>query len=122
MWKARFLWITALPMLFVAAITLTGSYEMFWMFLKKAATLTDGGQAFALYLDAVLVAAVAILGLIVLSDSMQQWYGYVVQKKPFTSSEVIVLAGGGSAGRMQTAIAADEPAKGFKLPHGTGCC
>ncbi len=122
MWKARFLWITALPMLFVAAITLTGSYEMFWMFLKKAATLTDGGQAFALYLDAVLVAAVAILGLIVLSDSMQQWYGYVVRKKPFTSSEVIVLAGGGSAGRVQTAITPDEPSKGFRLPQGGGCC
>jgi carbon starvation protein len=122
MWKARFLWITALPMLFVAAVTLTGSYQMFGLFLAKAGMLTDGGQAFALYLDAVLVAAVATLGVIVLSDSMKQWYGYVVQKKPFTSSEVVVWAGGGSAGRVQTAITPDEPAKGFKLPHGTGCC
>jgi carbon starvation protein len=59
---------------------------------------------------------------IVLSDSMKQWYGYVVLKKPFTSSEVIVLAGGGSAGRMQTAITQDEPRKGFRLPRGGGCC
>ncbi len=57
-----------------------------------------------LYLDAVLVAVVAILGLIVLSDSMRQWYGYVILKQPFTSSEVVVMAGGGSAGRMQTAL------------------
>jgi carbon starvation protein len=64
---------------------------------------------------------VAVLGLIVLSDSVRQWYGYVVLKKPFRSSEVVVMAGGGTAGRMQTAMCCDE-GKGFKLPHGTGCC
>jgi carbon starvation protein len=120
MWKSSYLWVTAVPMLFVGAITLMGSYEMFGMFLKKAAMLA-AGEAFALYLDAVLVAVVAILGVIVLSDSMKQWYGYVVLKKPFTSSEVVVLAGGGSAGRMQTAIQHDD-GKSFRLPHGGGCC
>ena len=122
MWKSPYLWVTALPMLFVGVITLTGCYEMFWMFLKKAATLS-AGQAFALYLDAILVSVVAILGLIVLSDSVRQWYGYVVLKKPFRSSEVVVMAGGGTAGRMQTAICQhDEEHRRFKLPHGTGCC
>ncbi|MDR4463537.1 MAG: carbon starvation protein A [Nitrospira sp.] len=122
MWKSPYLWVTALPMLFVGVITLTGCYEMFWIFLKKAATLSTG-QAFALYLDAVLVSVVAILGLIVLSDSVRQWYGYVVLKKPFRSSEVVVMAGGGTAGRMQTVLCQhdDEPRR-FKLPHGTGCC
>ncbi len=80
------------------------------------------GQAFTLYLDAVLVALVAVLGMIVLSDSIRQWYGYVILKKPFTTSEVVVVAGGGSAGRMQTAICHHNEEKGFKLPHGTGCC
>ena len=122
MWKSPYLWVTALPMLFVGVITLTGCYEMFWMFLKKAATLS-AGQAFALYLDAILVSAVAILGLIVLSDSVWQWYGYVVLKKPFRSSEVVVMAGGGTAGRMQTVLCQhDDEHRRFKLPHGTGCC
>jgi carbon starvation protein len=121
MWKSPYLWVTAAPMLFVGAITLTGSYEMFGMFLTKAAML-PAGEAFALYLDAALVAVVAILGLIVLSDSMKQWYGYVILKKPFTSSEVIVLAGGGSAGRMQTAIDDGNKNNSFRLPHGGGCC
>lgn len=94
---------------------------MFWMFLRKAGTLA-AGQAFTLYLDAVLVALVAVLGMIVLSDSIRQWYGYVVLKKPFTSSEVVVVAGGGSAGRMQTAMCHHDDEKSFKLPHGTGCC
>ncbi len=121
MWKSPYLWVTAMPMLFVGAITLTGSYEMFGMFLKKAAMLA-AGQAFALYLDAVLVAVVAILGLIVLSDSLRQWYGYVVLKRPFTNSEVVVMAGGGAAGKMQTAISAHDTQGSFKLPHGAGCC
>ncbi len=116
MWKSQFLWVTAVPMLFVGAITLTGSYEMFELFLAKAATLAGGSQAFALYLDATLVAVVALLALIVLGDSVTQWYGYVVLKRPFTSSEVVATAGGGSAGRMQTTID-----KGFHLPGG-GCC
>jgi carbon starvation protein len=120
MWKSAYLWVTAVPMVFVALITLTGSYEMFGMFLAKAAGL-PAGEAFALYLDAGLVAVVAILGLIVLSDSLKQWYGYVVLKRPFTSSEVVVLAGGGTAGRMQTAIHVHED-KAFRLPHGGGCC
>ncbi len=121
MWKSQYLWVTAVPMLFVGLITLTGSYEMFGMFLQTAATLA-AGEAFALYLDAVLVGVVVILGLIVWSDSMKQWYGYVVLKRPFTSSEVVVMAGGGSAGRMQTAMTYEEPKKSFRLPHGGGCC
>jgi carbon starvation protein len=120
MWKAQFLWVTAAPMVFVGLITLTGCYEMFGMFLTKAATLATN-ESFPLYLDAVLVAAVAILGLIVLGDSMKQWYGYIILKRPFTSSEVVVLAGGGSPGRMQTAITDDEE-KSFRMPHGGGCC
>ena len=121
MWKSPYLWVTAVPMLFVGAVTLTGSFEMFGMFLTRAGTVT-ARQAIALYLDAVLVAAVAILGLIVLSDSMRQWYGYVILKKPFTNSEVVVLAGGGSGGRVQTAVTPDDQAEGFTLPNGTGCC
>ena len=121
MWKAQFLWVTAVPMVFVGLITLTGCYEMFGMFLTQAVTLA-ASESFPLYLDAVLVAAVAILGLIVLGDSVQQWYGYVIMKKPFTSSEVVVMAGGGSAGRMQTAIENQDGTHGIKLPHGGGCC
>jgi carbon starvation protein len=120
MWKSSYIWVTAVPMVFVGLITLTGCYEMFGMFLAKAAKLT-GREALPLYLDALLVAVVAILGLIVLSDSMKQWYGYIVMKKPFTTSEVVVMAGGGSPGRMQTAITYDEQ-NSFRMPQGGECC
>lgn len=116
MWKAHYLWITAVPMLFVGVVTLTGSYEMFGMFTTKAAGIGDSAQAFALYLDAGLVAVVALLAVIVLSDSIMQWYGYVVLKRPFTSSEVITTAGGGSPVRVPMAAS-----DGIHLPGG-GCC
>jgi carbon starvation protein len=106
-------------MLFVGTITLLGCYEMFGMFVTKA-SLADGGQAFALYLDAGLVAAVALLAVIVLGDSIRQWYGYLVLKRPFTSSEVVVMAGGGSPGRLRTTIHHDEERR-LQLPGG-GCC
>ncbi|MEB2338988.1 MAG: carbon starvation protein A [Nitrospirales bacterium] len=121
MWKSPYLWVTAVPMLFVGGITLVGSYEMFGMFMQRAASMASG-QAFALYLDAMLVAVVAVLGVIVLSDSLRQWYGYVFLKKPFTSSEVVVFAGGSAPGGMQTTITKEEPQRGFRLPHGGGCC
>jgi carbon starvation protein len=118
--KAQYLLITALPMLFVGAITLLGCYEMFGMFMTKASSLVDGGQAFALYLDAGLVAVVALLAVIVLGDSIRQWYGYLILKRPFTSSEVVVMAGGGSPGRLRTTIRHDEESR-LQLPGG-GCC
>ena len=118
--KPQYLWITALPMLFVGAVTLVGSYEMFGLFVTKASATVDGVQAFALYLDAALVAAVALLAVIVLGDSIRQWYGYVILKRPFTSSEVVVMAGGGTPGRLQTTVRQDE-AKRLHLPGG-GCC
>jgi carbon starvation protein len=118
--KAQYLWITVLPMLFVGTITLLGSYEMFGMFVTKASSIADNGQAFSLYLDAGLVAVVALLAVIVLGDSIRQWYGYLVLKRPFTSSEVVVMAGGSSPGRLRTTICQDEEDR-LQLPGG-GCC
>jgi carbon starvation protein len=115
--KAQFIWMTAVPMVFVGAIMLTGSYEMFGLFLDKAKSLGDTGQAFSLYLDAALVGIVALLAVIVLTDSVRQWYGYLIHKKPFTSSEVIILRGGGAS------PAASRPAvSGGLHPPGGGCC
>lgn len=112
--KARYLWITVGPMLFVGAITLTGSYELLVLFLNEAAVAGDSGQAFSLYLDAALVGVVALLALIVLVDSVRQWYSYLIQGRPFTSSEVVFgtdvapLGGGASARREGLTITIDR--------------
>ena len=86
--KAQYLWITVLPMIFVGVITLTGCYELFGLFLHRALVGT-GSQVLAMWINAALVALVAILALVVLIDSAIKWYGYLIQKRPFTSTEVI---------------------------------
>ncbi len=113
--KSCYLLLTIAPMLFVGAITLTGSYELFVLFIGKAAA-GDSGQAFPLYLDAALVSVVALLAIVVLVDSARQWYGYLVQGRPFTSSEVAFGAGGASAVGSHPAIS-----DGIHLPFGR-CC
>jgi carbon starvation protein len=88
MGKARFLWVTVVPMLFVGTITLTASWQLFGFFSAKAAAATAAKDAFNLRLDAWLVALVAILAVVILMDSLRQWYGYLVQKRPYRSTEV----------------------------------
>ncbi len=102
MGKARYLWVTAAPMVFVGVITLSGSYELLVLFARQAGTAV-GNEAVAFYLDAALVGIVAMLAVVILADSLAKWYGFVIQKKPYTSSEV----------------AADEG--GIKIPAGP-CC
>ncbi len=93
MGRARYLWVTALPMVFVGAITLTGCYQLFFIFLAKAGQAASASQVVALYLDAALVAIVALLAAVVLIDSIRQWYGYLIQGRPYTTTEVLSLAG-----------------------------
>jgi len=93
MGKARYLWVTAVPMVFVGVITLSGSYELLVLFARKAASAA-GGEAVAFYLDAILVGIVAVLAMIILADSLAKWYGFVIKKKPYTSSEVTAEEGG----------------------------
>lgn len=114
MGKARYIWVTGLPMVFVGAITLTGAYELFFMFMAKAGQADVSGKAFALYLDAALVAIVALLALVVLTDSFRQWYGYLVQGRPLTTTEVL---GWGDSAASMAAVGKD----GINLP-GRGCC
>src|SRR5438128_1180762 len=85
--KARYLCVTAVPMVFVGVITLSGSYELFVVFVTKAAAAAME-EAAVFYLDAALVGIVAALAVVILVDSVSKWYGFVIQKKPFTTSEV----------------------------------
>lgn len=92
--KARYLWVTVVPMAFVAVITLSGAYELFRLFLAQAGGAGESGQVLALYIDAALVGIVALLAAVVLADGLRQWYGYLVEGRPYTSSEVLVGPGG----------------------------
>jgi carbon starvation protein len=89
MGKARYLWVTAVPMVFVGAITFTASWQLYDLFSAKAAAATVAKEAFNFRLDAALVASVALLAVIILVESARQWYGYLVQKRPYRTTEVM---------------------------------
>ena len=86
--KARYLWVTAVPMVFVGVITLTGCHDLWWMFLDRAQTATDPVARVTMALNAALVGLVAVLALVVLTESAMKWYQYLVLKQPYTTTEI----------------------------------
>lgn len=89
MGKAKYIWVTAIPMVCVGVITLAGCYQLWWIFLDRAAVATEPVQSMTMYLNAGLVGLVAVLAIIVLTESVIRWYGYLVLKRPCTSTEII---------------------------------
>ncbi len=87
MGRVRYIWVTLIPMLFMATITLTASYQLFNAFLKKASLATNSAEAFNYNLDAALVGIMAGLAIIVVADSAIKWYGFLAAKKPAVSPE-----------------------------------
>ncbi len=87
MQKTSYLWVTVIPMIFVGIITLAGCYELFVLFMSRAAS-SDSSQALTMGINATLVGVVALLAIIVLLDSARKWHGYLVQKLPLNSTEV----------------------------------
>lgn len=90
--KLKYAWVTFIPMLFMFVTTLTASYQLFYMFMGKAAAATVAGDAFTFKLDATLVAVMATLAVIALVDSVHKWYGYLAGKREIVTSEVVEWA------------------------------
>lgn len=86
--KARYLWVTAVPMVFVGIITLTGCHDLWWIFLDRAQTSTDPVARLTMALNAALVGLVALLAFVVLAESALKWYQYLVLKQPYTTTEI----------------------------------
>jgi carbon starvation protein len=72
--KARYAPITVLPMLFMFTTTLTASYQLIGRFWRQAAA--DPAGALTFRLDALLVAAMACLAVVVLIDSLVKWFRF----------------------------------------------
>ncbi len=91
--KSQYVWVTAVPMVFVGTITLSASYELVLFFVGKAKA-AGVGEGFSYYLDAALVGIVVVLAVVALVDSIVKWYGFLIQKKPVTTSEAVPRDGG----------------------------
>ena len=90
--KAKYAWVTLLPMAFMFATTFTASYELVRIFGDKAANAATPAEVFNFKLNSVLVATMAALALVVLLDMLGKWYGYLSGNREMTSSEVVLEA------------------------------
>ena len=89
MGKAKYIWVTLAPMLFMASITFSASLNLIQDFTSKASTSPD---PFAFRVNAFLMGAMLILTGVVLIDSAVKWYGYLVKKRPIETTEVVVYS------------------------------
>jgi len=64
--KARYVWVTLAPMLFMFITTLTASWQLWGMFMAKAAA--SGSDALTYKIDATLVLLMAALAVVALAD------------------------------------------------------
>lgn len=92
MGKLKYAWVTFLPMVFMFTMTMTASYQLLFLFLGKAGKTVNSGEAFAFKLDALLVAVMAGLAIVVVFDSVFKWYGYIAGKREVITSEVVEWA------------------------------
>lgn len=86
MGKARYVWITLVPMAFMAVMTIVASWQLFWVFTAKAATAATAAQAFTFRLDSILVAVMAALAVIAVADSVLKWRG-LLGSRPLPAAE-----------------------------------
>ena len=77
--KARYAWVTAVPLAFISITTFTAAHMLFYSFIDKAAK--DSSQAFVYRLDAALVGLMAVLSIIVLIDSALKWRGFARERE-----------------------------------------
>jgi carbon starvation protein len=75
--KAKYAWITFIPMTFMFVTTFTASWELMILFWTKAGLSTVAAEAFAFKLDAFLVLLMAILALVSLLDMLIKWHGFL---------------------------------------------
>src|SRR2546428_7040501 len=91
--KAQYLWVTAVPMVFVGIITLSGSYELFVLFVTKAGSASVE-EAVVFYLDAALIGTVATLAVVDLGGPPGTGVRDVVQEPTLATTRVDGRVGG----------------------------
>lgn len=87
--RLKYAWTTFVPMIFMFVTTLTAAWESVEMFWQKAALAVSPSEAFSLRLDAVLVAGMAVLAVIILADMLYKWQGYLSGRLEMRLSEVV---------------------------------
>ena len=89
MGKAKYIWVTLVPMLFMASTTFTASVQLIQDFILKSSTSPD---PVTFRINAFLMGVMLVLSVVVVVDSVIKWYGYLVKKRPIKTTEVITYS------------------------------
>ena len=89
MGKAKYIWVTLVPMLFMASTTFTASVQLIQDFILKSSTSPD---PVTFRINAFLMGVMLVLSVVVVVDSVIKWYGYIVKKRPIKTTEVITYS------------------------------
>jgi carbon starvation protein len=89
--RLKYAWVTFIPMCFMFITTLTAAWKLIFLFIAKASAATIPADRFNFNLDALLMGCMAVLAIIVLTDMLFKWYGYVSGTREMKSTEVIEL-------------------------------
>ncbi len=81
--KARYSWVTLLPLSFVATTTLVAGWEsitdIFWPLSQKPDTAWQG------YINTFLTATIMVAAVIILVDSIRRWFGFGKRPEPISN-------------------------------------
>jgi carbon starvation protein len=88
MGKAKYMWVTLLPMTFMASTTFTSSIMLIREYYAKAFSAAPDAAIYMV--NMVLITIMFLLAVTILVDSVIKWYGYFTKTRAITSSEVIV--------------------------------
>lgn len=89
MGKAKYVWVTAVPMIFMFIMTFTAAWKLFWVFNGKAALAATSAEAFTFTLDSILVAVMAGLAVVAILDSAFKWRGLFLNGKIEAAKEAL---------------------------------
>jgi len=88
--KVRHVWVTLVPMLFVATTTLTAGWlnitDNFWPMTASPATSTQG------YVNSILTAIIMACAVIILVEAFRRWYAVLVKGKYTLGGEAVSSA------------------------------
>ena len=86
--RLKYAWVTFVPMCFMFVTTLTAAWQLAWFFRVKAVAAKAATDTFTFNLDAILVACMGALAVVVLADMSYKWYNWVSGRREITTSEV----------------------------------
>jgi carbon starvation protein len=87
--KIRYVWATFIPMVFMFSTTLSAAWQLMNIFRTNALKAASSVDRFNYNLDAVLVALMAILAIMSMTDMLYKWYGFISGTRSIKSSEVV---------------------------------